>query len=639
MSGSEESNLFAGVAQVPEVSSVSQIDLSVEELEVRESVGHGGSATVYEATTQDGQQVAVKEPHVVTGEQVREQFQNEAETWSHLDHPHIVHVYDWGLDPQPRLVLEYADAGTLADYLAAMDLDEALWTSVNVANAVRYAHQRGVMHFDLKPENILLFSTTKNQWRVPKVTDWGLSELLLTHSGKPKGLTFQYAAPEQFERGTATDAATDIYQLGATVYALLTGEPPASGTQNEIMDQVTSGDIPRASTVNAALPSAIDRVLARALATDPTDRYDDVLLFARELRSLFDDVYSDTSVTHTGVDTGRTSTTEVLGPITTPTPTWEISLDESPIAPPLVADGNAYLATHDGTVSIIDIASGTITASEAIGANLRVAPVLAGDSLHLVTEANNLVMLTTDLLDHRGSQSLPGRSTDGILVAEGRIYTVTSDSTLVCVEEGGVAWQTALPGRPGGPPAAMAGTVVVPTFDGTVAVDGEQGRQQWSWLTTTPHRTAPAVTSDTVISGGTGSLTALAADSGTEKWQVAVEGRITTIATDMEVVFGGTDRGYVLAVDRDDGTVRWRTRLKGRVPTGFCFGDEALFIGCAGLDNRPLHPRMDGILSLDPQTGSEHWGYAPGDAVIGHPVVLDESLLVATTTGIVQALE
>lgn len=230
--------------QIPEpVATIGIPEIQYDELDVGDRIGTGGDADVYKATVTDGtatRAIALKEPRfqgTLHGD-VIQRFRDEAETWSSLDdHDNVVSVHAWDTEPLPWMALEYMDGGNLTDKLGTVDIAEGLWLAGRIADGVRHGHRHGVAHLDLKPDNVLLRETGPDTWDYPKVSDWGLAKMLLEHSKSVQGLSPQYAAPEQFDPDTfgKADDFTDIYQLGAIVYALFTGEPPFSGHATAVM--------------------------------------------------------------------------------------------------------------------------------------------------------------------------------------------------------------------------------------------------------------------------------------------------------------------------------------------------------------------------------------------------------------------
>jgi serine/threonine protein kinase len=125
---------------------------------------------------------------------------------------------------------------------------------------------------------------------VPKVADWGLSKQLLEHSKSVDGMSPHYAAPEQFDTDVygQTNNVTDVYQLGAVFYELFTGRPPFEGQTFEVIDKIRNEEPTPPSQV-ADIPAEIDDILLTALATEKTDRYEDVLYLRDELQKLWDE--------------------------------------------------------------------------------------------------------------------------------------------------------------------------------------------------------------------------------------------------------------------------------------------------------------------------------------------------------------
>lgn len=262
-------------------------------LETETTIGTGGTADVVKMTdARSGAVIAVKQPRLegTLNQQVVDEFVREAETWEKLDsHDGIVGVVGWEEKPIPRIGLEYMDGGALTDRTGEMSLDASLWTSIRVADAIWEAHRQGVAHLDLKPDNILFRTTATSYWDVPKVSDWGLARLLLHRSQSVSGLSPQYSAPEQFDPDAygQPDNATDIYQLGAIVYEILTGDVLFAGQATTVMNKHLTETPVSPTEVDDTLPVAVDYVLRTALAKEKNDRYESMLDFRRDLTALF----------------------------------------------------------------------------------------------------------------------------------------------------------------------------------------------------------------------------------------------------------------------------------------------------------------------------------------------------------------
>jgi predicted Ser/Thr protein kinase len=221
------------------------------QLEIIELLGAGGMGAVYKARQPNlDRLVALKVLPPREDPSFGERFTREARTLARLNHPGIVHVYDFGqAGGHSFIVMEYVEGVNLrqAERSGKMTPAEALAVVPQICSALQYAHENGVVHRDIKPENILLDA----KGRV-KIADFGLAKLL--EAGGPQRLTgthqamgtLHYMAPEQWEKPAAVDHRADIYSLGVVFYELLTGElplgrfaPPSQKVQVDVrLDQV-----------------------------------------------------------------------------------------------------------------------------------------------------------------------------------------------------------------------------------------------------------------------------------------------------------------------------------------------------------------------------------------------------------------
>src|SRR5947207_3209406 len=196
--------------------------------ELQEVVGTGGMSSVYKAhDTLLERNVALKILHdqYTSDEDFVERFKREARAVARLSHPNIVTVIDRGEDVGKQyIVFEYIDGENLKEHLVRsgrLPVRDALELALQVARALSFAHEHGLVHRDVKPQNVLLNGDGR-----AKVTDFGIARSLdvkggLTQTGTVMG-TSDYIAPEQ-ARGSRVDAQSDIYSLGAVLYELLTG--------------------------------------------------------------------------------------------------------------------------------------------------------------------------------------------------------------------------------------------------------------------------------------------------------------------------------------------------------------------------------------------------------------------------------
>ncbi len=204
-------------------------------------------------------------------------FYTEAEAAANLDHPGIVPIFEVGQhDGQHYFSMGFVEGQSLSQRLAEGPLParEAAELIRRASEAIEYAHQRGVIHRDLKPANILL-----DQNGNPRVTDFGLAKKTegdsgLTGSGQIMG-TPSYMPPEQAggKRGEVGPAA-DVYALGATLYALVTGRPPfQAATAMDTVIQVSSDDPVPPRRLNASVPLDLETICLKCLEKEPTRRY------------------------------------------------------------------------------------------------------------------------------------------------------------------------------------------------------------------------------------------------------------------------------------------------------------------------------------------------------------------------------
>ncbi|MFD4431240.1 protein kinase [Nocardia sp. NPDC058497] len=250
-------------------------------------LGRGGMGTVYLAAhPRLPRQVALKllNRELYSDPEVRGRFEREADVSAHLDHPGIVSVLDRGVeDGLMWISMQYVD-GTDASVFRGTPLDPARAVDIvaQTAEALDYAHERGVLHRDVKPANILL-ARARSGDRV-LLTDFGIARLRgdarqLTRTGAFLA-TLAYASPEQLS-GAPVDHRSDQYSLGCTLFTLLTGESPfPADNPGAVVAAHLSKPVPRASATVPALPAGIDAVIARALAKDPADRFDSCAEFA-----------------------------------------------------------------------------------------------------------------------------------------------------------------------------------------------------------------------------------------------------------------------------------------------------------------------------------------------------------------------
>ena len=259
--------------------------------EIIREIARGGMGVVFEARQASlNRKVALK--MILAGQLADEdavrRFYIEAEAAANLDHPGIVPIYEVGQhEGQHYFSMGFVEGQSLSQRVANGPLPsrEAAALMVKVAEAIEYAHQRGVIHRDLKPANILLDRAGN-----PRVTDFGLAKKVqgdsgLTGSGQIMG-TPSYMPPEQAggKRGDVGPAA-DVYALGATLYALVTGRPPfQAATAMETVLQVLSDEPVPPRRLNPSVPRDLETSILKCLEKEPVKRYASASALAEDLR-------------------------------------------------------------------------------------------------------------------------------------------------------------------------------------------------------------------------------------------------------------------------------------------------------------------------------------------------------------------
>lgn len=268
-----------------------------DEYELEKKIGQGGMGVVYKAYHRSLRRtVALK---IITAGGLRDEidiarFHIEAEAAARLDHPGIVPVYDVGQHNDNHFyAMAYVEGPSLSEFVGAnaklLPPRRAAAIMEQVSRAVQYAHDRAVIHRDLKPANIIL-----EGGEVPRLTDFGLAKNMheedgLTMTGQVMG-TPSYMAPEQAsgKLGEISNR-TDVYSLGATLYALLAGRPPfAGGTLLETIRQVVRSNPDPLTQIVQTVPQDLETICEKCLAKRPEERYNSAEDVADDLRRYLD---------------------------------------------------------------------------------------------------------------------------------------------------------------------------------------------------------------------------------------------------------------------------------------------------------------------------------------------------------------
>ncbi len=267
--------------------SSSLIGRKLGKYEIVELVGQGGMATVYKGYQADiDRYVAIKvlPPHPGLDQQFIERFRLEARTVARLQHPHILPLYDYGVqDDILYLVTAFVEGGSLNERIhrGRMSPGEIARLLRQMASALDFAHRQGIIHRDIKPDNVLV----DREGHV-LLADFGIAKIAegearLTVTGGLVG-TPAYMSPEQ-GRGETVTGSADIYSLGVVVYEMLTGRQPyTASTPMQVVLKHMTEPVPSVRAEIAGLPPTLEPIMQRVLAKDPDSRYRTAMSFAED---------------------------------------------------------------------------------------------------------------------------------------------------------------------------------------------------------------------------------------------------------------------------------------------------------------------------------------------------------------------
>jgi len=258
---------------------------------ILEKLGEGGMGVVYKAEdTRLKRIVALKflPPALTRDSDAKERFVREAQAASVLDHPNICTIYEVDeVEGQTFIAMACVEGESLKDKIqeGPLEVDEAISITIQVAEGLEEAHEKGIVHRDIKSANIMV--TPKGQ---PRIMDFGLAKLAtaetkLTRTGSPMG-TIAYMSPEQ-ARGEEVDHRTDIWSLGVVLYEIVTGQLPFRGEyEPAIMYSILNENPKPISALRDEVSVALENVVETALAKNPVERYQSAADLVADLRAL-----------------------------------------------------------------------------------------------------------------------------------------------------------------------------------------------------------------------------------------------------------------------------------------------------------------------------------------------------------------
>jgi tRNA A-37 threonylcarbamoyl transferase component Bud32 len=260
-----------------------------------EEVGQGGMAVVYRAKDDSlKREVAIKvlHRHLASEPESKARLEREAQAVAKLHHDNILEIFDYsGADADSAyLVTEFIDGQTLKQFLGVFSIkhpEVATLIAVELCGALAHAHGMGIIHRDIKPENVMI-----RKDGLLKLMDFGIAQVLdlerMTVTGQLLGSP-AYMAPELIE-GKPLDVRTDVFSVGILLYQMTTGALPFSGKNpHEVLRRITEGRFPDPRGLNRLVGAGLARIMTRALAHAPDDRYSNMQALLLDLREQLDD--------------------------------------------------------------------------------------------------------------------------------------------------------------------------------------------------------------------------------------------------------------------------------------------------------------------------------------------------------------
>ncbi len=559
-------------------------------------LGVGGMGSVYQARDLQfpsaERYVAVKEMlNLSQDPELRSMslrnFEREANVLAALSHPAVPTIHEYfTVKDRAYLVMEYVNGKDLETILNTMDepipLDMILDWAVILCDVLSYLHEHEppIIFRDMKPANIMI----DKRGRL-RLIDFGIARTIQVGEKGTMIGTEGYSAPEQY-KGEATPQS-DIYGLGATLHHVLSGQDP------RLEPPFTFADRPIHET-NPTTPPQLETVVMRALAFDPTQRFESAVEIKQHLEAVRrPGGQGVVMVDAPGVGTAENwaDASEASGSDTR----WKFKVEDEIRSSPIYYNGIVFVGAYDHNLWAINAENGQLRWKYPTDAGISTTPA--------IYEKGQAVLIGSD---------------------DGHLYAVD-------IRSGRVNWRTLTDGPVRSSPTFAHDHVFVGSDDGHLyAMRIASGRPAWKFQTGEAIRCKPTVTDELVFVGAeSGELVAVDL-SGQVKWRFKTKRSVmTTPLVHEEVVYFGSFDAHMYAVDIKNGWAVWRFRAAKAIISSPILVESTIYFGSA-----------DGnVYALDAFSGRKIWEYQTGNQVIASPAYYDRAVYIAGVDGKVYSLD
>lgn len=604
---------------------------------VEKFLAQGGMGSVYKAFDTKTQRVCALKEMLDAGDpadraQRVAQFQQEARVLASLHHPGIVTVWDY-FETGGRYYLaeEFLGGGTLGQFDKPLPEADVVRIATEIAEALSYIHERGIVYRDMKPDNVLLRQDGR-----AVLADFGIVRFF--KPGK-KGDTTRfasvgYAPPEQYAATIQTAPVSDVYAFGATLYRILTAKEP----QEWMQPGAVWASFPPLGQVRAGLSLALISIVERCLRMKVAERFPDgqaVLAELRPLQQAFQAArcscgHQNRLGSRQCSSCGRSLVAIQAWQAAYPGPfrlhgqppfelAWKTALREQVRGSPVLFGGLIYVSTEGGNLYTLDLEGKTV-GKQALGATSRSSPVVLDGQVWVGTERG--LVSPADLIP-MGEVFAPPK------IEGDQVYTLTKQGTLVCLgKDGQLRWQQQVGGEGVVSPVVLGQQVVVLTKEGDLYAFSLQGKPTWKAALGVRVYGPPIPTQDRlVLLDAQGKLHLINATNGQSLLRTPVVGQSYCGLVSSANQWIAADQNGVVCLKGDFSEV-WRVGVQG-----------GLIATPSVLESRLLVAARSGkIVLYDLSSGKQQQQLELGDDMVAPWIADGNALFGVSRTGVVYGL-